>query len=78
MTSYVMHLGNEMPPTVAKKKLDKAFKKPVEILTLSKAKKIHADLFMINASVHFGTLDVAALMELYHGTDNTCGEQSSS
>jgi hypothetical protein len=51
------------------------FKKPVETLTLSEAKKIHTDLFMINTSVHFGTLDVVALMELYHGTDITCGEQ---
>ena len=50
-----------MPPAVAKEKLDKAFKKPVENLTLSEAKTIHADLFMINAAVHFGTLDVPAL-----------------
>jgi hypothetical protein len=75
MTAHVLQLGSEMPPAVAKKKLDEAFKKPVENLTLSEAKKIHADLFMINAAVHFGTLDVTALMELYHGTDITCGEQ---
>jgi hypothetical protein len=75
MTTYVLRLENEMPPAVAKEKLDEAFKKPVENLTLSEGKKIHAALFMINAAVHFGTLDVAALMELYHGTDMTCGEQ---
>jgi hypothetical protein len=75
VTTYVMQLGNEMPPAVAKKKLDKAVKKPVETLTLSKAKKIHADLFEINASVYFGHLDVAALMELYHGTDITSEAQ---
>jgi hypothetical protein len=75
MTAHVLQLENEMPPTVAKEKLDKAFKKPVENLTLSEAKKIHADLFMTNAAVHFGTLNVAALMELCHGTDMTCEEQ---
>jgi hypothetical protein len=74
-TVYVLQLGNEMPPAVAKEKMDEAFKKPVEDLTLSEAQKIHADLFMINAAVHFGTLDVAALMELYHGTEITSGEQ---
>jgi prephenate dehydrogenase len=70
-----MQLGNEMPPTVVKAKLDKAFKKPVETLTLSEAKKIHADLFEINASVYFDNLDVAALMQLHHGSDITSGAQ---
>jgi hypothetical protein len=75
MTSQVMQLGNEMPPSVAKAKLDNAFKKPVDTLTQSEAKKIHADLFKVGTSMVFGNLDGSALLELHRGSDITSGAE---
>jgi hypothetical protein len=62
-----------MPPAVAKKKLDKAFKKPEQTLTLSEAKNNHADPFEVNACMYFGNLDVGALLQLYQGTESISG-----
>jgi hypothetical protein len=73
MTLHLMQMGNKMAPSAAKAKLDNAFKKPVETLTLSEAKTIHADLFKVGASMVLGDLDGSALLELYRGTEYTTG-----
>lgn len=68
-----MKLGINMPVSVAKAKLDNAFKKPVDALTESEAKKIYADLFQVGTSIVFKNIDGSALLELYRGTEFTSG-----
>jgi hypothetical protein len=75
MTSFVMQLGINMPASVAKAKLDNAFKKPVDTLTESEAKKIYADLFQVGTSIVFNNLDGSALLELYRGSEITSGAE---